>query len=216
MRRASWSGASNTQPRAPLDPSCRPVLCIRGRDCRISLESNSGDIDLKDVENCVSGGPLETACDQLLAQFTAFSDHLYGIASRDAQDRVSEIRFWGNNSDYKVGVVWRYDRHEQGRLPPKVIIESRHGFLSMSRGEVYLGAAPRTNHPRRITWTTLLARGVAASAEDIDRAELIVQGMYRSGVFQGAIDYISRGDRSYLRGTTLRYGKMSSTSGTIA
>ena len=61
-----------------------------------------------------------------------------------------------------------------------------------------------------------LARGVAASAEEIERAELVLQGMYRSGVFQGAIDYISRGDRSYLRGTTLRYAKMSSTSGTVA
>ena len=199
-----------------MDSSCRPVLCIRDRNCRISLDSNSEDIDLKDVEHCVSGGPLEAACDQLLRQFTAFSDHLYGIASRDAQDRVSEISFGGKSNDYEVWVVWRYDRHGQGKLPPKLIIESRHGVLSMSRGEVYLGAAPRTNHPRRITWTTLLARGVAASAEDIDRAELILQGMYKSGVFQGAIDYISRGERSYLRGTTLRYAKMRSTSGTVA
>ena len=133
---------NNDLPNNPSVGVRRPVLCIRDRNCRITLESNSGVVDLKDVENCVSGGPSEAACDKHVRQFRVFSDHLYGIASRDAQERVSEIRFWGKSSDYEVGVAWRYDRHGQGKLPPILIIESRHGVLSMSRGEVYQGGAP--------------------------------------------------------------------------
>ena len=83
-------------------------------------------MNLNDVDNCVSGGPLEAACELLLRQLGTFSGHLYDIVSRAASNNVDEIRFWGDHIDNDLLVVWRYGRQGQGKLPPKV---SNHAMV---------------------------------------------------------------------------------------
>ena len=59
-RRSSRSREDYRHARDPLDIDCRPVLCIRDDDCKISLKSYGGSegINLTEIQNCVSGGPL--------------------------------------------------------------------------------------------------------------------------------------------------------------
>ena len=168
--RLSWSREDYRHERDPLDRDCRPVLCVRDDDCKISLKSYGGSetIDLSGIQNCVSGGPLKEACQNLLRQLGAFSEHLYDRVARVAESRFDEITFVGDNSTYEIRVNWPYGgRHDS--LLPKVYIRSLSGAgsLSISSGKVSIGTMPRNGPTRRMTWTTLIGSGVIASIEDI-------------------------------------------------
>ena len=95
-RRSSRSREDYRRARDPLDLECRPVLCIRDDDCEISLKSYGGSeaIDLSEIQNCVSGGPLKEACQLLVRQLDAFAQHLYDRVSRVAVSPFDEIRSW--------------------------------------------------------------------------------------------------------------------------
>ena len=73
-RRSSRSREDYRHARDPLDSDCRPVLCIRDDDCKISLKSYGGSegINLTEIQNCVSGGPLKQSCQVLVRQLGAF------------------------------------------------------------------------------------------------------------------------------------------------
>ena len=205
--------------RDPLDLDCRPVLCIRDDDCKISLKSYGGSegINLSEIQNCVSGGPLKEACQLLLRQLGAFSEHVYDRVSRVAESRFDEITFFGDNSMYEIRVIWSYGgRHHS--LLPKVYIRSLsgEGSLSISSGKVSIGTMPRNGRTRRMTWTTLIGSGVVASIEYIRKGERILSGLYSSGRLRGDIEYNARrlqgGQQTdYLDGgfdrMTLRFGR---------
>ena len=145
-RRSSRSREDYRHARDPLDSDCRPVLCIRDDDCKISLKSYGGSegIDLSEIQNCVSGGPLKEACQLLLRQLGAFSEHVYDRVSRVAESQFDEITFVGDNSTYEIRVIWPFgSRHES--LLPKVYIRSLSGAgsLSISTGKISLGTMPQ-------------------------------------------------------------------------
>ena len=218
-RRSSRSREDYRHARDPLDVDCCPVLCIRDDDCKISLKSYGGSeaIDLSGIQNCVSGGPLKEACQLLLRQLGAFSEHLYHRVSRVAESHFDEITFVGDNSTYEIRVIWLFgSRHDS--LLPRVYIRSLSGAgsLSISAGKVSIGTMPRNGPTRRMTWTTLIGSGVVASMEDVRKGERILSGLYASGRLRGDIEYNARrlqgGQQTdYLDGgfdrMTLRFGK---------
>ena len=218
-RRSSRSREDYRHARDPLDSDCRPVLCIRDDDCKISLKSYGGSegINLSEIQNCVSGGPLKEACQLLLRQLGAFSEHVYDRVSRVAESRFDEITFFSDNSMYEIRVIWSYGgRHHS--LLPKVYIRSLSGkgSLSISSGKVSIGMMPRNGPTRRMTWTTLIGSGVVASIEDIRKGERILSGLYASGRLRGDVEYNARrlqgGQQTdYLDGgfdrMTLRFGR---------
>ena len=193
------------------------MVCIRDDDCKISLKSYGGSegINLTEIQNCVSGGPLKEACQVLVRQLGAFSQNLYDRVSRVAVSPFDEIRFVGDNSHYEIWVTWPYgDRH--GSLIPSVYIRSKSGAgsLSLKSGKVSIGAMPR--NPGRVTWTTVIGAGVVASMEDVRKGEMILSGLYASGRLRGDIEYnasrLQGGHHpDYLDGgfdrMTLRFGK---------
>ena len=67
-RRSSRSREDYRHARDPLDLDCRPVLCIRDDDCKISLKSYGGSegINLSEIQNCGSRRPLKEARQRLL------------------------------------------------------------------------------------------------------------------------------------------------------
>ena len=216
-RRSSRSREDYRRTRDPLDSDCRPVLCIRDDDCKISLTSSRGSegISLSEIQTCVSGGPLKEACQLLIRQLGAFSQHLYDRVSRVAVSPFDEIRFVGDNLHYEIWVTWPYgDRH--GSLIPSVYIRSKSGAgsLSLKSGKVSIGAMPR--NPGRVTWTTVIGAGVVASMEDVRKGEMILSGLYASGRLRGDIEYNARRlqgvqQTDYLDGgldrMTLRFGR---------
>ena len=217
-RRSSRSREDYRRTRDPLDSDCRPVLCIRDDDCEISLKSYGGSevVNLNDIQNCVSGGPLKESCQLLLRQLGSFSQHLYDRVERVAESHFDEITFFGDNSTYEIRVIWPYgDRHDS--LLPKVYIRSLsgEGSLSISAGKVSIGTLPR--NPGRTTWTTVVGPGgVVARVEDVRKGESILRGLYRSGRLKGDIEFNARrlqgGQQTdYLDGgfdrMTLRFGK---------
>ena len=216
-RRSSRSREDYRRPRDPLDSDCRPVLCIRDDDCKISLTSYGGSdvVNLSEIQACVSGGPLKEACQLLIRQLGAFSQHLYDRVERVAESHFDEITFFGDNLTYEIRVIWPYgDRHDS--LLPKVYIRSKSSAasLSLSSGKVSIGTLPR--NPGRTTWTTVVGPRVVASVEDIRRGEMILHGLYRSGRLKGDIEFnasrLQGGHHpDYLDGgldrMTLRFGK---------
>ena len=216
-RRSSRSREDYRHARHPLDSDCRPVLCIRDDDCEISWRSYGGSevVNLNDIQNCVSGGPLKEACQLLVRQLNAFSQSLFDRVSRVAVSPFDEIRFVGDNSHYEIWVTWPYgDRH--GSLIPSVYIRSKSGAgsLSLKSGKVSIGAMPR--NPGRVTWTTVIGAGVVASMEDVRKGERILSGLYASGRLRGDIEYNARRHQGvqqtdYLDGgldrMTLRFGR---------
>ena len=206
--------------RDPLDLDCRPVLCIRDDDCKISLKSYGGSegINLSEIQNCVSGGPLKEACQLLLRQLGAFSEHLYDRVARVAESRFDEITFVGDNSTYEIRVIWPFGaRHDS--LLPRVYVRSLSGAgsLSISAGNNSLGTLSRNGKTRRMTWTTLMGSGVVASMANVRKGEKIRSGLYSSGRLRGDIEYNARrlqgGQQTdYLDGgfdrMTLRFGKI--------
>ena len=90
-RRSSRSREDYRHARDPLDSDCRPVLCIRDDDCKISLKSYGGS---DEIQNCVSGGPLKEECQVLARQLGAFSQNLYDRVSRVAESDFDEITFF--------------------------------------------------------------------------------------------------------------------------
>ena len=216
-RMSSRSREDYRRARDPLDLECRPVLCIRDDDCEMSLRSYGGSevVNLNDIQNCVSGGPLKEACQLLVRQLNAFSQSLFDRVSRVAVSPFDEIRFVGDNSHYEIWVTWPYgDRH--GSLIPSVYIRSKSGAgsLSLKSGKVLIGAMPR--NPGRVTWTTVIGAGVVASMEDVRKGEMILSGLYASGRLRGDIEYNARRlqgvpQTDYLDGgldrMTLRFGK---------
>ena len=92
-RRSSRSREDYRDARDPLDLDCRPVLCIRDDDCKISLKSYGGSdgVNLSEVHNCVSGGPLKEACQNLLRQLGGFSSNIYDHVSRVAESHFDEV-----------------------------------------------------------------------------------------------------------------------------
>ena len=218
-RRSSRSREDYRHARDPLDHDCRPVLCIRDDDCKISLKSYGGSqgINLSEIQNCFSGGPLKEACQVLVRQLGAFSQHVYDRGSRVAESQFDEITFVGDNSTYKIRFIWSYGgRHDS--LLPQVYIRSLSGAgsLSISSGKVSIGTMPRNGQRRRLTWTTLIGSGVVASIDDVNRAEMIWEGLYSSGRLRGDIEYNARRlqggqQKYYLDGgfdrMTLRFGK---------
>ncbi len=91
----------------------------------------SEGINLSEIQNCVSGGPLKDACQFLLRQFCAFSQNLYDSVSRAAVSPFDEIRYVGDNLKYEILVIWSYgSRHDS--LLPKVYIRSLSGAGSLS------------------------------------------------------------------------------------
>ena len=219
-RRLSRSREDYRHARDPLDLDCRPVLCIRDDACKISLKSYGGSegINLSEIQNCVSGGPLKEACQLLLRQLGAFSEHVYDRVSHVAESRFDEITFVGDNSTYEIRVIWSYGgRHDS--LLPRVYIRSLSGAgsLSISAGKVSIGTLPRNGPTRRMTWTTLIGSGVVASMENVRKGERILSGLYSSGRLRGDIEYNARrlqgGQQTdYLDGgfdrMTLRFGKI--------
>ena len=192
-RRSSGSRDNYRHARDSLDLDCRPVLCIRDDDCKISLKSYGGSegISLSEIQDCVSGGPLKESCQLLLRQLNALSQPLFDRVSRVAVSPFDEIRFVGDNSHYEIWVTWPYgDRH--GSLIPSVYIRSKSGAgsLSLKSGKVSIGAMPR--NPGRVTWTTVIGAGVVASMEDVRKGEMILSGLYRSGRLRGDIEYNAR------------------------
>ena len=109
-RRSSRSREDYRHARDPLDIDCRPVLCIRDDDCKISLQSYGGSegISLSEIQDCVSGGPLKEACQLLLRQLGAFSEHVYDRVSHVAESRFDEITFVGDNATYEIQVIWTF------------------------------------------------------------------------------------------------------------
>ena len=218
-RRSSRSREDYRHARDPFGLDCRPVLCIRDDDCKISLKSYGGSeaIDLNGIQNCVSGGPLKEACQNLLRQLGAFSEHLYDRVARVAESRFDEITFYGDNSTYEIRVIWPFGaRHDS--LLPRVYIRSLSGAgsLSISAGKVSIGTLPRNGPTRRMTWTTLIGSGVIASIDDVRKGERILSGLYASGRLRGDIEYNARRlqgghQTDYLDGgfdrMTLRFGK---------
>ena len=218
-RRSSRSREDYRHARDPLDIDCRPVLCIRDDDCKISLKSYGGSegINLTEIQNCVSGGPLKEACQLLLRQLGAFSEHVYDRVSRVAESHFDEITFVGDNSTYEIRVIWPFGaRHDS--LFPRVYVRSLSGAgsLSISAGKVSIGTMPRNGPTRRMTWTTLISSGVVASIEDVRKGERILSGLYASGRLRGDVEYNARrhldGQQTdYLDGgfdrMTLRFGK---------
>ena len=218
-RRSSRSREDYRHARDPLDLDCRPVLCIRDDDCKISLKSYGGSeaIDLSGIQNCVSGGPLKEACQNLIRQLGTFSEHVYDRVSHVAESRFDEITFVGDNSTYEIRVIWSYGgRHDS--LLPKVYIRalSGAGSLSISSGKVSIGTMPRNGQRRRMSWTTLIGSRVVASTDDLRHGEKILSGLYSSGRLRGDIEYNARrlqgGEQTdYLDGgfdrMTLRFGK---------
>ena len=217
-RRSSRSREDYRRARDPLDLDCRPVLCIRDDDCEISLKSYGGSevVNLNDIQNCVSGGPLKESCQLLLRQLNTFSQPLFDRVSRVAVSPFDEIRFVGDNSHYEIWVTWPYgDRH--GSLIPSVYIRSKSSAasLSLSSGKVSIGTLPR--NPGRTTWTTVVGPGgVVARVEDVRQGESILRGLYRSGRLKGDIEFnasrLQGGHHpDYLDGgldrMTLRFGK---------
>ena len=95
-RRSSRSREDYRRTRDPLDSDCRPVLCIRDDDCKISLTSYGGSdvVNLSEIQNCVSGGPLRESCQILVRQLNAFSQSLFDRVSRVAVSPFDEIRFF--------------------------------------------------------------------------------------------------------------------------
>ena len=153
-RRSSRSREDYRHARDPLDLDCRPVLCIRDDDCKISLKSYGGSegISLSEIQDCVSGGSLKESCQLLLRQLGSFSDHLYDRVARVAESRFDEITFFGDNSMYEIRVIWSYGgRHHS--LLPKVYIRSLsgEGSLSISSGKVSIGTMPRNGDRRRMS-----------------------------------------------------------------
>ena len=218
-RRSSRSREDYRHARDQLDSDCRPVFCIRDNDCKISLKTYEGSegISLSEIQDCVSGGPLKEACQLLVRQLGAFSEHVYDRVSRVAESRFDEITFFGDNSMYEIRVIWSYGgRHHS--LLPKVYIRSLsgEGSLSISSGKVSIGMMPRNGPTRRMTWTTLIGSGVVASIEDVRKGERILSGLYASGRLRGDVEYNARrlqgGQQTdYLDGgfdrMTLRFGK---------
>ena len=218
-RRSSRSREDYRRTRDPLDSDCRPVLCIRDDDCKISLTSYGGSdaVNLSEIQTCVSGGPLKEACQLLIRQLGAFSQHLYDRVERVAESHFDEITFFGDNLTYEIRVIWPYgDRHDS--LLPKVYIRSLsgEGSLSISAGKVSIGTMPRNGPTRRMTWTTVVGSGVVASMEDVRQGERILSGLYASGRLRGDIEYNARRLQGghqidYLDGgfdrMTLRFGK---------
>ena len=96
-RRSSRSREDYRHARDPLDSDCRAVLCIRDDDCKISLKSYGGSegINLSEIQDCVSGGPLKEACQLLLRELGAFSQNLYDRVSRVAASPFDEVRYVG-------------------------------------------------------------------------------------------------------------------------
>ena len=172
---------------------------------------------LNEIKNCVSGGPLKEACQLLVRQLGAFSQHLYDRVSRVAVSHFDEIRYVGDNLEYEIRVTWPYgSRHDS--LLPKVYIRalSGAGSLSLSSGNVSIGTMPRNDQRRRMSWTTLIRPGVVASIDDLRHGEKILSGLYSSGRLRGDIEYNARrlqgGQQTdYLDGgfdrMTLRFGK---------
>ena len=194
-RRSSRSREDYRRARDPLDVDCRPVLCIRDDDCKISLNSYGGSegINLSEIQNCVSGGPLKESCQLLVRQLGAFSEHVHARVSRVAESHFDEITFVGDNPQYQIRVTWPYgDRHDS--LLPKVYIRALSGArsLSISAGIVSIGTMPRNGPTRRMTWTTLIGSGVAPSMEDVRKGERILSGLYSSGRLRGDIEYNAR------------------------
>ena len=74
LRRSSRSREDYRHAGDPLDVDCRPVLCIRDDDCKISLKSYGGSdvVNLNDIQNCVSGRPLKESRQPLLRQLSGF------------------------------------------------------------------------------------------------------------------------------------------------
>ena len=218
-RRLSRSREDYRHARDPLDPDCRPVLCIRDNNCKISLKSYGGSegINLTEIQNCVSGGPLKEACQVLVRQLRAFSQNLYDRVARVAESRFDEITFVGDNSTYEIRVIWPFGgRHDS--LFPRVYVRSLsgEGSLSISSGKVSIGTIPRNGQTRRMTWTTLTGSGVVASIDDLRKGEMILSGLYASGRLRGDIEYNARrllgGQQTdYLDGgfdrMTLRFGR---------
>jgi len=216
-RRSSRSREDYRHARHPLDSDCRPVLCIKDDDCRISLRVGSEGINLSEIQNCVSGGPLKEACQLLLRQLGAFSQNLYDRVSRVAESHFDQITFVGDNSTYEIRVIWPFGaRHDS--LLPRVYVRSLSGAgsLSISAGKVSIGTMPRNGPTRRMTWTTLIGSGVIASIDDVRKGERILSGLYASGRLRGDIEYNARkllgGQQTdYLDGgfdrMTLRFGK---------
>ena len=167
----------------------------------------------------MSGGPLKEACQLLVRQLGAFSQHIYDRVSRVAVSNFDEIRYVGDNLEYEIRVTWPYgSRHDS--LLPRVYIRSLSGAgsLSLSSAKVSLGTMPRNGQTRRMTWTTVVGPGVVASVEDIRRGEMILHGLYASGRLRGDIEYnasVLQGGHQpdYLAGhfavdrMTLRFGK---------
>ena len=218
-RRSSRSREDYGRERTPLDLDCRPVLCIRDDDCRISLKSYGGSeaINLSEIEGCTSGGSLKEACQLLVRQLGDFSQNLYDRVSRIAVNHFDEIGFWGDNLEYEIRVTWPYGRRHDSLLP-KVYIRSLSGAgsLSLSSGKVSIGTMPRNVPTRRVSWTTLTGAGVVASMEDVRKGEEILRGLYRSGRLKGDIQYnatVLQGGHhpDYLDGgmdrMTLRFGR---------
>ena len=216
-RRSSRSREDYRRTRDPLDSDCRPVLCIRDDDCKISLTSYGGSdvVNLCEIQACVSGGLLKEACQLLIRQLGSFSQHLYDRVEHLAESHFDEITCFGDNLTYEIRVIWPYgDRHDS--LLPKVYIRSLsgEGSLSISAGKVSIGTLPR--NPGRTTWTTVVGPRVVASVEDIRRGEMILHGLYRSGRLKGDIEFNARRLQGghhpdYLDGgldrMTLRFGK---------
>ena len=218
-RRSSRSREDYRHARDPLDSDCRPVLCIRDDDCKISLKSYGGSdgINLSEIQNCVSGGPLKESCQILIRQLGAFSQDPYDRVSRVAESHFDQITFVGDNSTYEIRVIWPFGGRHDSRLP-KVSIRtlSGAGSLSISSGKVSIGTMPRNGPTRRMTWTTLIGSGVVASIEDVRQGERILSGLYASGRLRGDVEYNARrlqgGQQTdYLDGgfdrMTLRFGK---------
>ena len=60
----------------------------------IAEELRGSDVaNPNDVETCVSGGPLKEACQLLIRQLGAFSQHLYDRVERVAESHFDEITF---------------------------------------------------------------------------------------------------------------------------
>ena len=60
-------------------------------------------MNLTEIQNCVSGGPLKEACRLLLRQLGAFSQNLYDRVARVAESRFDEISFGGITRRTKFG-----------------------------------------------------------------------------------------------------------------
>ena len=158
----------------------------------------SDAVNLTEIQNCVSGGPLGQACDLLVRQLGAFSPHLHDRVSRVAAgppDRIkfNKIRFLGDNpySKYDICILWKY-KNRRG-LPPEVYIKSSEGSLRVKDGEVHIAKeGPRnTEVPQRMTWTRLLGGGNDANAnpKEISRGQAILHGLYTSGPLKGDVEY---------------------------